>query len=38
MPRRCCEQVINRLAKRVGTTSVYEDLSPGYVATFEFPG
>ena len=30
--------LLGHIWNRVGTTVVYEDLSPGYVSTFEFPG
>ena len=30
--------LLGHIWNRVGTTIVYEDLSPGYVSTFEFPG
>lgn len=30
--------LLGHIWNRIGTTVVYEDLSPGYVSTFEFPG
>lgn len=30
--------LLGHIWNRVGTTIVYEDLNPGYVSTFEFPG